>query len=187
MIANKFIRLPFTRELLARIFSKIKISTTNFYNGDPCWDWTAGTRKGGYGRLTYNKTGQAAHRIIYQLFVEEVPPELECDHLCRRPVCVNPVHIEPVTPQINVLRSPITPAAINAAKTHCLRGHPFSGENLRIKRGYRVCRLCTRMEARDSKAAIRALPADHPRRIRALRMKRLATRRQRASQKQLVE
>jgi hypothetical protein len=35
--------------------------------------------------------------------------------------------------------------ARRAALTHCKRGHPFSGENLIIQRGNRLCRACRGM------------------------------------------
>lgn len=41
-------------------------------------------------------------------------------------------------------------AAVNAAKTHCKRGHPLSGENLYVqKSGARVCKECKRMKIRE--------------------------------------
>jgi hypothetical protein len=39
--------------------------------------------------------------------------------------------------------APVGRAAINAAKTHCKRGHPFSPRNThRGVRGERICRMC---------------------------------------------
>lgn len=45
-----------------------------------------------------------AHRLLYELLVEPVPDDLQMDHLCRTPTCVNPSHLEPVTPRENVRR-----------------------------------------------------------------------------------
>lgn len=40
---------------------------------------------------------------------------------------------------------------LNAAKTHCIKGHPFAGENLRITpSGKRICRECERYWARQA-------------------------------------
>lgn len=37
----------------------------------------------------------------------------------------------------------------NLAKTHCVHGHPFSGENVLIdRRGWRACRECRRRRQR---------------------------------------
>jgi hypothetical protein len=77
---------------------------------------------------------------------------LQIDHLCRVRHCVNPAHMEPVTPRENILRSPVALAAINARKTHCPQGHPLSGANLyRTPQGFRACRECRRKSDRESK------------------------------------
>lgn len=148
-------RFPVDRKLLARIFSKIKVSTENFYKGVPCWEWQA-FRAFGYGRLRYSGKIHRAHRVIYQMFVECLPSNLHCDHLCRNRKCVNPSHLEPVVQKENNFRSPISPTAINARKTFCDKGHPFSGENLGIysKRGFneRYCKSCHKQATKQSRA-----------------------------------
>jgi len=66
--------------------------------------------------------------------------------LCRNRKCVNPEHLEPVTPRINVLRGD-TFARANNAKTHCPKGHELAGENLdsyALGVGSRACRECSR-------------------------------------------
>lgn len=50
-------------------------------------------------------------------------------------------------------------SAINAAKTHCPRGHPLSGGNVRLnKRGSRECRACRRESGRRARAARGVVP-----------------------------
>ena len=39
----------------------------------------------------------------------------------------------------------MSPPAINALKTHCIRGHKFDSENTRLYRGERICRICSKV------------------------------------------
>ncbi len=124
-----------------------------------CWIWTRATNKHGYGCARHQGQRQLAHRTAYELLVGPIPDGLEPDHLCRNSPCVNPDHIELVTHRTNSLRG-YSPPARNARKTHCLRGHPFSGDNLRITpTGGRVCRAChriaERLRVRKAKASAR--------------------------------
>lgn len=114
----------------------------------PCWLWLGKSRRGRnrqYGGVKFNGKTYAAHRFVYELLVGPIPDGLTLDHLCRVPLCVNPDHLEPVTQIENMKRGVVRkyPGKPNLRKTHCPRGHPYSGENLRItKRGYRCCRTC---------------------------------------------
>lgn len=109
-----------------------------------CWLWTGGTNPEGYGNFWYLGQTVSAHRAAYYLLVGEVEAELTLDHLCRKRNCVNPSHLEPVTERENILRG-VGPAARNAQKTHCIRGHELVEENLMpgpLRQGHRFCRLC---------------------------------------------
>ena len=120
---------------IARFESRIK------QDGD-CWIWTGAISGGGYGTLSVRSRSQLAHRWSYEYHVAPIPEGLEIDHLCGRPRCVNPQHLEPVTHRENVMRSNGI-AARNAAKTHCFRGHKFTEENTGIRKtGARRCRAC---------------------------------------------
>jgi len=64
----------------------------------PCWLWTGGNDRRGYGRFSDADQRQVlAHRFAYELLVGPIPEGLDLDHLCRVPACVNPAHLEPVT------------------------------------------------------------------------------------------
>lgn len=108
-----------------------------------CWLWLGPTDKRGYGRLTRRLYGESlAHRFAYSNTVGSIPGGLPLDHLCRVPACVNPAHLEPVTPAENNRRS-LSPSARCARQTHCKRGHEFTPENTRIRpNGHRECRTC---------------------------------------------
>lgn len=120
-----------------------------------CWEWTGAADGDGYGHFEHKK----AHRWCWEHLVAPIAAGLELDHLCRNPACVNPDHLEPVTPQVNTLRSGSL-TAIHARKTHCPQGHPYSGANLRYGfrangRRFRQCRACMRI--RDAKKTAREL------------------------------
>ena len=122
---------------------------------DDCWIWRGAKDKDGYGffkigsRTDGSRKQVRAHRWIWEWFNGEIPtPHL--DHLCRNPSCVNPDHLEPVTPQENTKRG------CRANKTHCKSGHELSGDNLIVyppskthPNGMRRCRECANRWARE--------------------------------------
>jgi hypothetical protein len=120
-----------------------------------CWEWTAGKNVDGYGKFNLagdEATCVLAHRWLYEHRVGPVPEGMELDHLCRNRACVNPDHLEPVAHVENVLRG-VSQWALNAAKTHCVKGHPYTPENTaRQANGGRRCRTCQREWSRAHKA-----------------------------------
>lgn len=113
----------------------------------PCWVWQRNRDWAGYGRLTVKRKGQkAANWMWEQANGRRVPKGLHLDHLCRNPPCVNPDHLEPVTPLENALRG-----ETNAAKTQCKHGHPFDEANTYYeKSGRRKCRACDARRHREA-------------------------------------
>lgn len=122
-----------------------------------CWPWQGTVLSNGYGRARIpgpQEKYTSAHRYVWTLFHGQVASGLQVDHLCHDPgvchgveqcphrKCVNPAHLEVVTPRENTMRSG-SPSAKNAVRTHCANGHPFSTGNTYIDpRGYRQCRTC---------------------------------------------
>lgn len=92
---------PYARSLADRLWPRLRV------DGE-CWVWTGATNREGYGRLQLvdGRVGYA-HRVAYELMVSEIPTGLELDHLCRRPQCCNPYHLEPVTKAVNRSRSAV--------------------------------------------------------------------------------
>lgn len=114
-----------------------------------CWIWM-GCRSSGYGHMRRGGVGVLAHRFAFELHKGAIPPELELDHLCREPSCVNPAHLEPVTTGENTRRgeSARVTRARYAAITHCPRGHEYAGANVGFaisgKYTSRYCKTCRR-------------------------------------------
>ena len=119
-----------------------------------CW------RVGGY----HDKDGLTRGRAL----VGEIPADRPViDHVavcgCIWRDCCRPDHLEPVTARVNTLRGRSF-AAVNAAKTECVHGHPFDllGTYWRPD-GHRDCRACIRDRVRRyqqrHRAAIARLPA----------------------------
>lgn len=130
---------------------------------DTCWTWTAAEARDNYGSFAAMGRTYRAHRFAYELHYGPIPDGLQVDHTCHNedktcpggPACmhrrcVNPAHLEAVTGRENTLRA-ATPAGVNAAKTHCNRGHEFTPENTYLikpsrsqRNGARRCRTCLR-------------------------------------------
>lgn len=130
-----------------------------------CWLWPFSDNGRGYGRIRFKGSLWQAHRLFYEIVKGTIPDGYELDHKCRVTFCVNPDHLEPVVHVENVRRG--TTGAVNTArqrsKTHCPRGHEYSGANLRVNRnGSRRCKTCqlllqrTRRPSNGSAKAIKA-------------------------------
>lgn len=65
----------------------------NFTVTPGCWLWQSLKTSKGYGRLYCFGRMNLAHRISYQLYVEDVPDDLCVLHRCDTPGCVNPDHL----------------------------------------------------------------------------------------------
>lgn len=130
-----------------RFWSKVKAAEAL-----DCWEWIAGLFPDGYGSVR-DETGKTkrAHRLAWEMLRGEIPDELHLDHLCRNRICVNPWHLDPVSPGENIRRGATgeVARARQLTKTHCPQGHPYSGENLGIaSNGSRQCRTCIRERGR---------------------------------------
>ena len=125
---------------LMRFLIKVKV------NDAGCWVWTGGHGQDGYGRFFWDKpTGQIrAHQAVLRFLGVEVPDGMVPDHLCENTSCVNPAHLEIVTPEENTRRMWET-RELPRRKN----GHPFTPENTIYRndtygKPHRACRTCVR-------------------------------------------
>lgn len=121
-----------------------------------CWHWQKAIDKDGYGVCGAPRRN-SAHRTAYLAFIGPIPAGMVIDHrchsadatcpggnACRHRRCVNPAHLDLVTPGENTQRG-TSPSALNARKTHCHRGHEFTPENTYVTSTGRSCRACQRL------------------------------------------
>lgn len=118
-----------------------------------CLLWIGAISDTGYGNFWDGEKKVLVHRYNYEFFNGRIPEGLVIDHKCRVRCCVNTNHLEVVTQKENIRRGigicPIS--AVNRAKTHCPKGHKYSGENLyKTNSGSRVCRTCQSSSNRKS-------------------------------------
>lgn len=93
-------------QIAARIRANVQIVLAGY--ATPCWLWTMADsgngRGGGYPRIKLNSRTCAAHIVSFVNFYGYVPGNKQIDHKCRNRRCVNPDHLEMVTPKRNAIR-----------------------------------------------------------------------------------
>ncbi|MEV4629351.1 HNH endonuclease signature motif containing protein [Micromonospora sp. NPDC049523] len=117
---------------------------------DGCWIWT-GARVRGYGVASIENRTQYVHRVAYQLAISPLSETVTIDHLCRRPACFNPEHLEAVSRSENSRRVPFS----ERRPRTCRNGH--LRENADINPGV-SCTVCN--PERSRKGSPRRTPSD---------------------------
>lgn len=122
-----------------------------------CWLWTANKIHSGYGMFKVGGKSRLAHKWIYEQLHGPVKAPLQLDHTCAVKHCVNPKHLEKVTAKENIRRfcertgkkrKTYIPHPL-PLKTHCPKGHPYSGDNLRmLSPTHKQCVTCHREATR---------------------------------------
>lgn len=135
---------------------------------ESCWIWLGARLPNTYGRFAQ----MLAHRFSYAQFVGPIPAGMHVDHLCFNKLCVNPEHLEVVTPLENTRRwfalgikrvfsprggrVPTRPPK----NTHCKRGHELTPINIEVRaNGFFVCAECARIRNRERSKRLRQINA----------------------------
>ena|SRR5215468_1943406 len=119
-----------------------------------CWTWMGWKTEFGYGCVRYKGRDIGAHVLAYLLYKGDLPEGTQIDHLCRNRACVNPDHLEAVSPKVNQQRMG---AERRKRITHCKHGHEFTSENSILKPdGRKQCRICTNVIHHESQRRYRA-------------------------------
>lgn len=121
---------------------------------DPCGCllWQGALNSSGYGVIRIGTKAdndlRLAHRAVYEIVHGPIPTGYHVDHVaakgCLYTNCVNPDHLEAVTPRENLLRG-THPNFVTARTGVCARGHKLTGDNVRTRPsrpGAMWCRAC---------------------------------------------
>lgn len=122
-----------------------RIEKNTFY--DPmsgCHLWMGYTKHGYAISSVGPRKFVSLHRFIWEKVYGEIPKHLCIDHLCRVRNCLNPAHMELVTPEENTRRGIAGKSARERqkSKTHCIRGHDLKNAYVSAN-GRRQCRECS--------------------------------------------
>ena len=128
-----------------------RVSREDRGHSSPCWIWQGATDRDGYPHLWVyegpighrRKRLFRAQRVVHTEYIGPIPEGYEVDHLCHVVQCLNPAHLEAVTPLENLRRRRIR----RSTDTHCANGHGVEHRN--TSGG---CRMCNR----ESMARVRA-------------------------------
>jgi hypothetical protein len=124
---------------IVRIMKRLKVAE----NG--CLEWQGHLDKWGYGQISVREKHHSVHRLLWTLINGELDRHTLVCHKCDNRKCANLNHLFTGSYKDNMQDMIRKRRNFESSKTHCLRGHPFIGDNLyKTKDGRRQCRACYR-------------------------------------------
>lgn len=129
------------QDLLDKLWSRTEVDATT-----GCFLF-AGTNQRGHGQLRYMGRSHGVHRLSAMIFLglDLNDTKAQANHTCASRNCWNPDHLYIGDQSQNILDAvrSNTYNNQNTIKTHCKRGHPLEGDNLKLdENGGRRCRQC---------------------------------------------
>lgn len=109
-----------------------------------CWLWKGRCDAKGYAR----SGSELAYRKAFVIMEgRSIPPGVEMDHICRRPGCIRPAHLDPVTRAENLRRKGIE----SRVPVRCPIGHTMASpmEHGRTPEGGAYCRNCVEPTSKE--------------------------------------
>jgi hypothetical protein len=137
---------------MGRVFSYERVYPSGWRRG-PRFLRLATAARTGYLKVDLNdgqgrRSTQTVHRLVARAFLGEPEPGQMVRHLNGVRTDNRLQNLAWGTATENAYDSIEHGTHTTASKTHCVRGHPLSGDNVRIgTRGGRECRACRRIRA----------------------------------------
>lgn len=142
----------YDQHILERIKRRVTIDENGF------WLWNGTKTPTGYGTIDYKSSSMNVHRAAYQAhFRVKLETEQYVLHRCDVRNCCNPDHLWIGTAKDNNADCAAKGRHYEGSREVCERGHPFSGDNLRLgtqKGGRSIRRICVTCERLRAKGLV---------------------------------
>lgn len=125
-----------------------KIKSLIVVTASGCWEWQGYRHLGNYGQMYYRGKQQGVHRTAYLLWVGPIPAGMGVLHKCDNKPCVNPDHLFLGDQRSNGRDLRDKGLHYSRLRTHCRQGHAYAEYGRIDRRGFRQCRMCSRIHQR---------------------------------------
>jgi hypothetical protein len=118
-----------------------------------CLIWLRGTNGNGYPVARWEGRKRQVSHLALEAKGVEVPRGFMACHRCDNPFCINDDHLFVGTGKDNMADASAKGRLAYGYSEVCWRGHPMSGDNLRVETsGRRRCRACEQVAGRQQSA-----------------------------------